>query len=64
MYHKVTFKFDGKKNLLTGTDKVTVHTKISLLLQSDQGLHCLPFHLYILAVLQHCKTTLFHFIGQ
>ena len=41
----------------------TVKTQIRLLLkeQSDQGLHCLPFHLYLSDELPRGKTKLFHF---
>ena len=36
----------------------TVQTQIRLLLkeQSDQGLHCLPFHLHVYGTSLHCKT--------
>ena len=43
--------------LCIGTDRSqqTVHTKIRLLLkkQSDQGIHCLPFHQHLLDALMH-----------
>ena len=41
----------------------TVQTKIRLLQkeQSDLGLHCLPFHMYLLDVLTHCKNKMFNF---
>ena len=41
----------------------TVQTQIRLLLeeQSDQGLHCLQFHLHLLEALLYGKTTLFQF---
>ena len=49
-----------KKFLVGGTDRAeqTVSTQIRLLLeeQSDQGLHCLPFHLHILDTYLYCKT--------
>ena len=50
-------------NGMTDRSEQTVQTQIRLLLkeQSDQGLHCLPFHLHLLDVLLHCKTKLFHF---
>ena len=43
--------------------KQTVKTQIRLLLeeQSDQGLHCLPFCLYLLDALFYSKTTLYNF---
>ena len=48
-----------------GTDRSeqTVQTQIRLLLQeqSDQGLHCLSFHLHFLDALLLCKTKLFDF---
>ena len=44
--------FHTVKTLCVGTNRSeqTVKTQIRLLLkeQSDQGLHCLPFHLYLL----------------
>ena len=41
----------------------TVQTQIRLLRkeQSDQGLHSLPFQLYLLDTLLHCKIKLLHF---
>ena len=43
----------------------TVQTKIRLLLlleeQSDQGLHCLPFHLHVLDKFLYGNTSLFDF---
>ena len=41
----------------------TVKTLIRLLLQeqSDQGLHCLQFHLHSLDTLLHCETNILHF---
>ena len=32
--------------------------------QSDQGLHCLPFHLHLLNTFLHCKVKLFDFYRQ
>ena len=66
-------KFLGPENLLQdtvqilciGTDRSqqTVQTKIRLLLkkQSDQGLHCLPFHQHLLDVLMQCYIKIFYF---
>ena len=48
--------------LCIGTDRSqqTVQTKIRLLLkQSDQGLHCLPFHQHLLDALMQCYIKLF-----
>ena len=44
----------------------TVQTQIRLLLeeQSDQGLHCLLFHLHLLEAFLCCKTSLFEFLGE
>ena len=41
----------------------TVQTMIRLLLkkQSDQGLHCLPFHQHLLDALMQCYIKLFYF---
>ena len=54
--------------LCIGTDgsQQTVQTKIRLLLkkQSDQGLHCLPFHQHLLDALMRCYIKLFLFLGQ
>ena len=51
--------------LCIGTDRSdqTVQTKIRLLLkkQSDQGLHCLPFHPHLLDALMQCYVKLFYF---
>ena len=51
--------------LCIGTDRSqqTVQTKIRLLLkkQSDQGLHCLPFHQHLLDALIQCYIKLFYF---
>ena len=51
--------------LCIGTDRSqqTVQTKIRLLLkkQSDQGLHCLPFHQHLLDALMQCYIKLFYF---
>ena len=51
--------------LYIGTDRSlqTVQTKIRLLLkkQSDQGLHCLPFHQHLLDALMQCYIKLFYF---
>ena len=51
--------------LCVGTDRSqqTVQTKIRLLLkkQSDQGLHCLPFHQHLLDALKQCYIKLFYF---
>ena len=43
----------------------TVQTQIRLLLeeQSDQGLHCLLFHLHLLEAFLCCKANLFEFEG-
>ena len=45
------------KVLNIGTDRSeqTVQTQIRLLLkeQSDQGIHCLPFHLHVFDILLH-----------
>ena len=50
--------------LCIGTDRSqqTVQTKIRLLLkkQSDQGLHCLPFHQHLLDALMQCYIKLFY----
>ena len=50
--------------LCIGTDRSqqTVQTKIRLLLkkQSDQGLHCLPFHQNLLDALLQCYIKLFY----
>ena len=54
-----------KQILCIGTDRSqqTVETKIRLLLkkQSDQGLHCLPFHQHLLDALMHCYIKLYYF---
>ena len=44
----------------------TVHTQIRLLLeeQSDQGLHCLQFHLHLLEALLYGNASLFKFRGD
>ena len=51
--------------LCIGTDRSqqTVQTKIRLLLkkQSDQSLHCLPFHQHLLDALMQCYIKLFYF---
>ena len=51
--------------LCIGTDRSqqTVQTKIRLLLkkQSDQGLHCLPFHQHLLDALMQSYIKLFYF---
>ena len=51
--------------LCIGTDRSqqTVQTKIRLLLkkQSDQGLHCLPFHQHLLDAVMQCYIKLFYF---
>ena len=39
----------------------TVQTQIRLLLESDQGLHCLQFHLQLLEELLYGKALLFKF---
>ena len=46
----------------TGRSRQTVQTQIRLLLeeQSDQGLHCLPFHLHLLGTFLYHKTKLFN----
>ena len=53
------------QSLCIGTDRSqqTVQTKIKLLLQkqSDQGLHCLPFHQHLLDALMQCYIKLFYF---
>ena len=51
-------KYNNKiSNVETARSEQTVQTQIRLLLkeQSDQGLHCLPFHLHLLDALPHCK---------
>ena len=54
----VEFKLITVQILCIGTDRSqqTVQTKIRLLLkkQSDQGLHCLPFHQHLLDALMQC----------
>ena len=56
---------DTVQMLCIGTDRSqqTVQTKIRLLLkkQSDQGLHCLPFHQHLLDALMQCYIKLFYF---
>ena len=51
--------------LCIGTDRSqqTVQTKIRLLLkkQSDQGLHCLPFHQHLLDAFMQCYIKFFYF---
>ena len=32
--------------------------------QSDQGLHCLPFHLHLVDALLHCESKFFTFYGN
>ena len=63
-HHRCTFVYTVQI-LRIGTDrsKQTVQTKIRLLLkkQSDQGLHCLPFHQHLLDALMQCYTKLFYF---
>ena len=48
--------------LCIGTDRSqqTVQTRIRLL-QSDQGLRCLPFHQHLLDALMQCYIKLFYF---
>ena len=59
------FSDDTVQILCIGTDRSqqTVQTKIRLLLkkQSDQGLHCLPFHQHPLDALMQCYIKLFYF---
>ena len=47
----------------TDRSQQKVQTKIRLLLkkQSDQGLHCLPFHQHLLEALMQCYIKLFYF---
>ena len=47
----------------TGSSGQTVHTQIRLLLeeQSDQGLHCLLFHLHLLDEMSKGFASLFEF---
>ena len=49
----------------TDRSEQTVQTQIRLLLeeQSDQGLHCLPFHLHLLVTLFYGISFLFEFRG-
>ena len=61
----LTFFIYTVQILCNGTDRSqqTVQTKIRLLLkkQSDQGLHCLPFHQHLLDALMQCYIKLFYF---
>ena len=58
-----TYNFHKNPSIGTYRPEQTVQTKLTLLLeeQFDQGLHCLPAHLYLLDALLHRKTTVFHF---
>ena len=64
LINTVTFKLTVQI-LCIGTDRSqqTVQTKIRLLLkkQSDQGLHCLPFHQHLLNALMQCYIKFFYF---
>ena len=53
-------------NIWTDRFEQTVQTRIRPLPQgrSDQGLHCLPFHLHSLGISQHSKTIVFHFMAD
>ena len=68
--HNVVFMENWKKitvmilSFWTDRSGQTVQTLIRLLLQeeqSDQGLHCLQFHLHRLDALLYSKATLFKF---
>ena len=75
MYARVSLA-ESPTQMLTGTVMMlsfrtdrsgqTVQTQIRLLLeeQSDQGLHCLPFHLHLLDALLYDKATLSKFYGD
>ena len=56
------FKKGTVQIVCIGTDRSqqTVQTKK----QSDQGLHCLPFHQHLLNALMQCYIKLFLFLGQ
>ena len=66
--HMPGSRYNTVQILCIGTDRSqqTVQTKIRLLLkkQSDQGLHCLPFHQHLLDALMQCYIKLFYFLGQ
>ena len=53
------------RSFLTDRSGQTEQTQIRLLLeeQSDQGLHCLPFHVHLLDTLLYGITFLFEFRG-
>ena len=57
--HLMIWKKNSVQNLCLGTDRPehAVQTQIRLLLkeQSDQGLHCLPFHPHLMHTYLHCK---------
>ena len=60
-------KLDHKiLRIRTDRSEQAVQTQISLLLmeQTDQGLHCLPFHLRLFNILLHFKNELFHFLDN
>ena len=48
-------------SFLTDRSQQTQYTQSRQLLQSDQGLHCLPFRLHLLDTLLYGKTTMFKF---
>ena len=69
MGHNIYFKGIIRKiipiyPLLSGAleTEQTAQTQLRLLKeQSDQDLHCLPFHRHLLDELLHCKTKPYHF---
>ena len=54
MYHNV-LKFLGRQVWVNSADPDQTEE------QSDQGLHCLPFHLHLLDALLYGNATLFEF---